>query len=108
MEEASKSESLSGNPKLFLEFFGANQASRAYFARDYAHKRAQLYARSDFCLVMPGDGNTAGRVFDVMSFGSSAQKRQPGNMLWGKVMQGLTLGQPRLRGLGHSRLGLRK
>jgi len=54
---------------IYIEMFPADDALRSRFARDYEHNRAALYARSRFCLVMPGDGNTAGRLFDVMVAG---------------------------------------
>jgi len=55
--------------RILIQSFPGDEAQRHAFARDYASHRAELYARSEFCLVMPGDGNTAGRLFDVIVHG---------------------------------------
>lgn len=55
--------------RVLFEVFGATAAERTNFAREYKAHRSQLYSSADFCLAMPGDGNTAGRLFDAMMLG---------------------------------------
>lgn len=52
--------------RLLIQVFDAHEEARYRFARDYEAERLALYANSVFCLAMPGDGNTAGRLFDAM------------------------------------------
>lgn len=60
---------LANDSRVFVQLFPSDDERRHAFARDFIADRASLYTRSHFCLVMPGDGNTAGRVFDVMVSG---------------------------------------
>ncbi|CAE8613715.1 unnamed protein product, partial [Polarella glacialis] len=62
-------EAFVNDSRLLIEAFSAEDERRHIFARDYEAQRTVLYSNSHFCLAMPGDGNTAGRLFDSMVSG---------------------------------------